>query len=53
MEKAAGEVNVPRELLNKGKDTVERGEAAILLRASEELLHKNNLSVYAFGYVVF
>jgi hypothetical protein len=52
MEKAAGEVNVPRELLNNGTDTEVR-EAAILLRASEELLYKSNLSIYAFGYVVF
>jgi hypothetical protein len=40
MEKATGEVNVPRELLNKGTGTVEPWEAAILPPAREELPYK-------------
>jgi hypothetical protein len=45
MEKAAGEVNVPRELLNKGADTAVR-EAAVLPRDRGELPYKSNLSIY-------
>jgi hypothetical protein len=43
MEKAAGEVNVPRELLNNGADTEVR-EAAV---------YESPLSMYEFWYIVF